>query len=136
MLKSEEDGLLISQMRDLLLKAERIQLGFLKAANTVSSEGGATGTDAAGVGAAEVVPFFRGHEGGEGFPELGEHGAHALEPPMDVLGADELLGVLEGGAQADGEDPFDADAALFVGELTQLLPELIAALGGEPPRPG
>ena len=47
-----------------------------------------------------------------------------------------LDGVLEGGAQADGEDPFDADAALFVGELTQLLPELIAALGGEPPRPG
>ncbi|HOM14085.1 MAG TPA: recombination-associated protein RdgC [Rubrivivax sp.] len=47
-----------------------------------------------------------------------------------------LDGVLEGGAKADGEDPFDADAALFVGELTQLLPELIAALGGEPPRPG
>lgn len=54
--KSEEDGLLISQMRDLLLKAERIQLGFLKAANTVSSEGGATGTDAAGAGAAGAAP--------------------------------------------------------------------------------
>lgn len=47
-----------------------------------------------------------------------------------------LDGVLEAGTRADGEDSFDADAALFVGELTQLLPELIAALGGEPPRPG
>lgn len=52
MVKREEDGLLISQMRDLLLKAERIQLGFLKAANTVSTEAGSTATDAAGVGAA------------------------------------------------------------------------------------
>lgn len=56
MVKREEDGLLISQMRDLLLKAERIQLGFLKAANTVSAEGGMTGTDAVGVGAAAPAP--------------------------------------------------------------------------------
>lgn len=42
-----------------------------------------------------------------------------------------LDGVIEGSDRAADEDPFDADAALFVGELTQLLPELIAALGGE-----
>lgn len=41
--------------------------------------------------------------------------------------------VLEGGEKADGDDHFDADAALFIGELSQLLPDLIAALGGEPP---
>jgi HSP20 family molecular chaperone IbpA len=61
MTKRDEDGLLFSQMRDLLLKAERIQLGFLKAANTVSSEGGlgatgAAGTEAAGLGAAALGP--------------------------------------------------------------------------------
>ena len=44
--------------------------------------------------------------------------------------------VLEGNAKADGDDHFDADAALFIGELRQLLPELIAALGGEPPPKG
>jgi recombination associated protein RdgC len=30
----------------------------------------------------------------------------------------------------DGEDPFDADAALFSGEMRGLIPDLIAALGG------
>ena len=39
-------------------------------------------------------------------------------------------------AKADGDDHFYADAALFIGELRQLLPELIAALGGEPPPKG
>ena len=41
--------------------------------------------------------------------------------------------VLEGAAKAEGDDHFDADAALFFGELAPLLPELIAALGGEAP---
>ncbi len=39
--------------------------------------------------------------------------------------------VLEGAPKPDGDDHFDADAALFFGELAPLLPELIAALGGE-----
>ena len=48
-----------------------------------------------------------------------------------------LLDVVLEGAPKDGaDDSFDADAALFIGELSQLLPELIAALGGELERPG
>ncbi|HRH86547.1 MAG TPA: recombination-associated protein RdgC [Rubrivivax sp.] len=42
--------------------------------------------------------------------------------------------VLESAPQADGDDSFDADMALFTGELRQLLTELLAALGGEVPR--
>lgn len=40
--------------------------------------------------------------------------------------------VFEGRAHADSQDDaFDADAAIATGELVQLIPELIAALGGE-----
>lgn len=39
--------------------------------------------------------------------------------------------VLEGTPQAEGDDSFDADMALITGELRQLIPELLAALGGE-----
>jgi recombination associated protein RdgC len=39
--------------------------------------------------------------------------------------------VLEGAPQGEGDDHFDADMALVTGELRQLIPELIAALGGE-----
>lgn len=39
--------------------------------------------------------------------------------------------VLESAPQAEGDDSFDADIALFTGELRQMVPELLAALGGE-----
>jgi len=39
--------------------------------------------------------------------------------------------VLEGAPQSEGDDHFDADMALVTGELRQLIPELLAALGGE-----
>ena len=39
--------------------------------------------------------------------------------------------VLEGAPQSEGDDHFDADMALVTGELRQLLPALLAALGGE-----
>lgn len=44
-------------------------------------------------------------------------------------------GVLDaaGSRPDDGDDAFDADAALFTGELGRLLPDLIDALGGEQP---
>ena len=42
--------------------------------------------------------------------------------------------VLEGAPQGEGDDGFDADVALLTGELRQLIPELLAALGGELPR--
>ena len=47
-------------------------------------------------------------------------------------------GVLDaaGGRPDDRDDAFDADAALFTGELRRLLPDLIDALGGEAPRIG
>lgn len=38
--------------------------------------------------------------------------------------------VLEGAPKADGEDGFDADVALMTGELRQLMPALVDALGG------
>ena len=41
-----------------------------------------------------------------------------------------LDGVFEGASQ-EKEDGFDADAAIATGELSQLIPDLIAALGGE-----
>jgi recombination associated protein RdgC len=40
--------------------------------------------------------------------------------------------VLEGAAPPQGDDDFDADVALCTGELRQLIPDLISALGGEP----
>jgi recombination associated protein RdgC len=43
-----------------------------------------------------------------------------------------LDGVFDGTSQ-DKEDGFDADTAIATGELRQLIPELIAALGGEMP---
>ena len=45
-------------------------------------------------------------------------------------------GVLDDAAPDDRDDAFDADAALFTGELGRLLPDLIDALGGERPRIG
>jgi recombination associated protein RdgC len=44
---------------------------------------------------------------------------------------DFLDGVFEGQGSAQGEDQFDADAAITTGELGRLLPDLIDALGGE-----
>ncbi|PXW95753.1 recombination associated protein RdgC [Sphaerotilus hippei] len=42
-----------------------------------------------------------------------------------------LDGVYEGQAGGGGEDEFDADAAIATGELSQLIPDLLDALGGE-----
>lgn len=42
-----------------------------------------------------------------------------------------LDGVFDADAQAEGESGFDADVALATGELGALLPDLLAALGGE-----
>ena len=42
-----------------------------------------------------------------------------------------LDGVLEGNAPAKDEDGFDADVAIITGELRRLIPDLLAALGGE-----
>lgn len=42
-----------------------------------------------------------------------------------------LDGVFDGGAPAKDEDNFDTDAAIVTGELSQLLPALLEALGGE-----
>ncbi|QHI98842.1 recombination-associated protein RdgC [Xylophilus rhododendri] len=47
-----------------------------------------------------------------------------------------LEGVFEGGGANKKEDGFDADAAISTGELGQLLPELLEALGGEMPAGG
>jgi recombination associated protein RdgC len=41
-----------------------------------------------------------------------------------------LDGVFDGASQ-EKEDSFDADTAIATGELRQLIPELLAALGGE-----
>ena len=46
-----------------------------------------------------------------------------------------LEGVFEGGGNQK-EDGFDADAAISTGELGQLVPDLIEALGGEMPEGG
>ena len=42
-----------------------------------------------------------------------------------------MLDVVMEGVKESGEDGFDADAAIATGELSQLLPELLDALGGE-----
>jgi len=42
-----------------------------------------------------------------------------------------LDGVFEGGAKPSKDEAFDADAAIATGELGQLIPDLIEALGGE-----
>ena len=47
-----------------------------------------------------------------------------------------LEGVFEGGGANQKEDGFDADAAISTGELGQLVPDLIEALGGEMPEGG
>jgi recombination associated protein RdgC len=44
-------------------------------------------------------------------------------------------GVFEGAA-TEKDSGFDADAVIATGELSQLIPDLLAALGGEPPLPG
>jgi recombination associated protein RdgC len=41
--------------------------------------------------------------------------------------------VLEGNARGKDDDGFDADVALCTGELGRLIPDLVAALGGELP---
>jgi len=46
-----------------------------------------------------------------------------------------LDGVFEGLSGDTKEDDFDADVAISTGELRQLLPALLQALGGETPRP-
>lgn len=51
------------------------------------------------------------------------------------------LGFMEGvfdeaGTPQDRDERFDADVALFTGELARLLPELVEALGGEMAEPG
>lgn len=47
-----------------------------------------------------------------------------------------LEGVFEGGGANKKEDGFDADAAISTGELGQLVPDLLEALGGEMPPGG
>ena len=47
-----------------------------------------------------------------------------------------LEGVFEGAGANKKEDGFDADAAISTGELGQLVPELLQALGGEMPEGG
>lgn len=42
-----------------------------------------------------------------------------------------LLDVVMEGVKESGEDGFDADAAIATGELSQLIPDLLDALGGE-----
>ncbi len=42
-----------------------------------------------------------------------------------------LLDVVMEGVKAEGDDGFDADAAIATGELSQLIPDLLEALGGE-----
>lgn len=42
-----------------------------------------------------------------------------------------LDSVLDGVSQDDKEDAFDADVAIFTGELSKLIPDLIEAMGGE-----
>jgi recombination associated protein RdgC len=42
-----------------------------------------------------------------------------------------LDGVFEGGKPSDKDEAFDADMAITTGELSQLIPDLIDALGGE-----
>jgi recombination associated protein RdgC len=42
-----------------------------------------------------------------------------------------LLDVVMEGVKESGEDGFDADAAISTGELSQLIPDLLDALGGE-----
>jgi recombination associated protein RdgC len=49
-----------------------------------------------------------------------------------------LDGVMEGnkqGSKPGKDEAFDADAAIATGELRQLIPDLIDALGGEQPVP-
>jgi recombination associated protein RdgC len=42
-----------------------------------------------------------------------------------------LLEEIEKAIKADGDDAFDADVAISTGELAQLIPQLVEALGGE-----
>lgn len=52
-----------------------------------------------------------------------------LGADMTIKGVKLLDVVLD--ERQDGEDAFDADAAMVTGELSQLIPDLIEALGGE-----
>jgi len=58
-----------------------------------------------------------------------------LAESLQVRKIDFVDGVFEG-AGTDKDSGFDADAAIATGELRQLIPDLIEALGGEPPVPG
>ena len=52
-----------------------------------------------------------------------------LTDSLQLKKLDFLDGVFEGRPAAD--DGFDADAAIATGELRQLIPDLVEALGGE-----
>jgi recombination associated protein RdgC len=56
-----------------------------------------------------------------------------LGDAMQVRKIDYVDGVFDSAASEGG---FDADAALATGELGRLIPDLVDALGGEPPLPG
>jgi recombination associated protein RdgC len=56
-----------------------------------------------------------------------------LGDAMQIRKIDYVDGVFDSSASEGG---FDADAALATGELGRLIPDLIDALGGEPPTPG
>lgn len=58
-----------------------------------------------------------------------------LADSMQVKKISFVDGVFEGAA-TEKDSGFDADAAIATGELRQLIPDLIDALGGEPPLPG
>ena len=54
-----------------------------------------------------------------------------LTEAMQVKKIAFLEGVFEGGSKPKKDEAFDADAAIATGELGKLIPDLIAALGGE-----
>ena len=54
-----------------------------------------------------------------------------LTEAMQVKKIAFLEGVFEGGGKPAKDEAFDADAAIATGELGKLIPDLIAALGGE-----
>ncbi len=61
-----------------------------------------------------------------------------LTEALQIRKIDFIDGVFEGRAEraAQGDDAFDADAAIATGELGRLVPELLNALGGELPLTG
>lgn len=57
-----------------------------------------------------------------------------LTEQLQIRKIDYVDGVFDGVAERDSG--FDADAAIATGELRQLIPDLVEALGGEPQSPG